>query len=125
MTIVPDMLILYVDDVARSADFYADLSGRKPVEQSTGFALFLLDAGLKLGLWKRSEVEPTAKLTGGGGELAVTVEEISEVDRLAAAWRAKGIEIAQETVEMDFGYTFVALDPDNHRVRVFCPSQRG
>jgi hypothetical protein len=25
---------------------------------------------------------------------------------------------------MDFGYTFVALDPDGHRLRVYAPAER-
>jgi predicted enzyme related to lactoylglutathione lyase len=35
-----------------------------------------------------------------------------------------GVAIAQKPVEMDFGYTFTALDPDGHRLRVFAPGQR-
>jgi len=27
--------------------------------------------------------------------------------------------VAQKPVDMDFGHTFVALDPDGHRLRVF------
>jgi hypothetical protein len=30
--------------------------------------------------------------------------------------------MAQAPTELDFGRTFVALDPDNHRLRVFYPS---
>ena len=29
--------------------------------------------------------------------------------------------ILQEPVQMDFGHTFVASDPDGHRLRVFVP----
>ena len=38
-------------------------------------------------------------------------------------WQAKGLRIVQGPTEMDFGYTFVALDPDGQRLRVFAPSQ--
>jgi len=31
------------------------------------------------------------------------------------------LDIIQEPVQMDFGYTFVATDPDGHRLRVFVP----
>lgn len=123
--ITPDMLILYVEDVARSTEFYAALLEIKPVDQSPGFAMFVLDGGLRLGLWKRPNVEPAASLTGGGGELALAAQNAAQVDSLAADWRKRGIELAQEPVELDFGYTFVALDPDGHRIRVFQPSQRG
>lgn len=123
MTITPDMLLLYVENVERSAAFYTSLFGREPVEASHGFAMFVTGA-LKLGLWLRPEVEPAATQTGGGCELALSVGSDKEVEDLAAAWRAKGIEIAQEPTDMDFGHTFVALDPDGHRIRVFKPVLR-
>jgi hypothetical protein len=31
------------------------------------------------------------------------------------------LKIAQAPTAMDFGMTFVALDPDGHRLRVFAP----
>ncbi len=123
MTIKPDMQILYVEDIQRSTDFYARLYGKPPVEASAGFVMFVVD-GARLGLWLRPNVEPAAQLTGGGGEVCVTVSDKAEVDQLAAEWRRLGISLAQEPVTMDFGYTFVALDPDQHRVRVFNPSRR-
>jgi len=33
-----------------------------------------------------------------------------------------GLVIVQAPTEMDFGYTFVASDPDGYRLRVFSPS---
>ncbi len=38
-------------------------------------------------------------------------------------WARRGLVIEQEPVTMDFGRTFVALDPDGHRLRVYSPSQ--
>jgi hypothetical protein len=40
------------------------------------------------------------------------------------SWAARGLSIIQSPVAMDFGYTFVALDPDAHRLRVFAPSNQ-
>jgi predicted enzyme related to lactoylglutathione lyase len=39
-------------------------------------------------------------------------------------WSGRGYAIAQKPVEMDFGCTFTALDPDGHRLRVLTPNQR-
>ena len=39
-----------------------------------------------------------------------------------ATWVAKGLAVIQTPTDMDFGHTFVALDPDGHRLRVFAPS---
>ena len=117
----PNYVLLYVDNPAVSAAFYADLLGQQPVESSATFALFVLASGLKLGLWARQAVEPKALVSGGGSELAFSVGDRSVVNDMYADWSARGVAIAQRPVAMDFGYTFVAFDRDGHRLRVFAP----
>ncbi|EXF96180.1 extradiol dioxygenase [Pseudomonas fluorescens HK44] len=116
-------LLLYVDSPATSANFYSRLLDKPPVELQPTFALFILDSGLKLGLWSRHTVEPAAEAAGGGGELGFSVADKETVDTLYAVWTEQGLRIAQEPIELDFGYTFVALDPDGHRLRVFALSE--
>ncbi|MBT9292849.1 VOC family protein [Prosthecodimorpha staleyi] len=111
-------VILYVDNPPASAEFYADLLGRPPVEVSPTFAMLPLREGVMLGLWSRHTVEPAATATGGGAEVALAVGSFAEVDALHADWSGRGLAIAQTPTQMDFGRTFVALDPDGHRVRV-------
>ena len=113
-------VLLYVESPAASAEFYAELLGRAALESSPTFALFALDSGARLGLWSRATVEPAATLAGGS-EIAFPVEAPDAVDRMHAEWRDRGVTIAQAPTEMDFGRTFVALDPDRHRLRVFAP----
>ena len=115
----PTFFILYVDNPVSSAAFYQDLLGRAPVESSPTFALFVLDGGVKLGLWSRHTVEPAARSAGGGHEVCFSVDGKPGVDALYADWGKRGVAVAQAPVEMDFGYTFVMLDPDQHRLRVF------
>jgi len=67
-------------------------------------------------------VEPATTATAGGGELAFTVKDAAAVDALYEQWGEKGLRILQKPVELDFGYTFVAMDPDGHRLRVFAPA---
>lgn len=117
-----DMTILYVDDPLASADFYATVFGRQPVEKSPGFAMFVLPNGARLGLWKGSTVEPKAP-NGKGGEICFTVDSPDAVRAAHADW-SKRMPVAQAPTDMDFGHTFVALDPDGYRLRVFSPSQR-
>jgi predicted lactoylglutathione lyase len=57
----------------------------------------------------------------GGAEIAFAVNGLETVKSMHAAWSAKGLKIAQRPAGMDFGFTFVALDPDGHRLRVFAP----
>lgn len=118
----PNFVILYVDSPVTSAAFYADLLGKLPVEASPTFAMFALQSGVMLGLWSRHTVEPAAAGLGGGGELAFTTADAAAVRTTHADWSGRGMAIVQPPTELDFGYTFVALDPDGHRLRVFAPS---
>ncbi|MDH0616793.1 MULTISPECIES: VOC family protein [unclassified Agrobacterium] len=115
----PDFTILYVDNPAASTEFYRALLGAEPVEASPTFSLFVLANGMKLGLWSRHTVEPKASVTGGGVELAFRVENNAQVDGIFADWKARGVAILQPPAGMEFGHTFTAADPDNHRLRVY------
>jgi catechol 2,3-dioxygenase-like lactoylglutathione lyase family enzyme len=121
---MPEMnfAILYVDDATASATFYADLLGRPPVEASPTFAMFAMSSGVMLGLWSRQGVAPAPTAAAGGSEIAFAVDDAARVRALHADWRRRGLPIAQEPTAMDFGHTFVALDPDGHRLRVFAPA---
>lgn len=117
----PNFVILYVDQPLSSADFYRNLLGCEPVEASPTFAMFALDSGLTLGLWSKHTVQPVALATGGGAELAFAMADAPQVQATFADWSGRGLQIAQPLTQMDFGLTFVALDPDGHRLRVFAP----
>ena len=118
----PNFILLYVDRPAASAGFYAGLLGKSPVESSATFAMFALESGVMLGLWSRRTVAPAATASPGAGELAFALPDNAAVDRTFADWRGRGLPIAQEPTDLDFGHTFVALDPDGHRIRVFAPA---
>lgn len=119
--IAPNFILLYVNNPEISAAFYADLLAQAPMEASATFAMFALKSGVMLGLWAKHTVTPTA--TGsGGGELAFAVADHATVDRMHTDWQARGLLMVQAPTQLDFGYTFVALDPDGHRLRVFAAS---
>ena len=117
----PSYFLLYVDNPLASATFYTKLFGREPVEAGPTFALFVLDSGIKIGLWSKHTVQPVATLVGGS-EMSFSVADNTIVNDTYADWVERGLPIAQKPVAMDFGYTFVALDPDGHRLRVFALS---
>ena len=119
----PNFLLLYVADPAASAGFYTALLGRPPVEASPTFALFALDHGLMLGLWRADTVQPPAAkaVKAARHELAFPVADEAAVRALFSAWSAMGLHMLQEPTAMDFGFTFTAADPDGHRLRVFAP----
>jgi catechol 2,3-dioxygenase-like lactoylglutathione lyase family enzyme len=118
----PNFILLYVESPAASARFYAELLGKPPIESSPSFAMFTLESGVRLGLWSRRTVTPAATASPGAGEIAFAFADNDTVDRTFAEWRGRGLPIAQEPTDLDFGRTFVALDPDGHRLRVFTPA---
>ncbi len=113
-------VLIYVDNVAASVAFYAQILGRPAVDSSPTFAMLPAAPGVMLGLWRRDGVAPPAGAPGGG-EIAFTVENEAAVEETIARWQALGARIAQASTRMDFGFTATALDPDGHRLRVFAP----
>ena len=122
MNTVAHYFLLYVDSPATSANLYSRLLDKAPVELSPTFALFILNNGVKLGLWSRHTVEPAAQATGGGGEVGFALPDQAAVDTLHDQWLERGATIIQSPTVVDFGYTFVAQDLDGHRLRAFCMS---
>ncbi len=114
----PNFILLYVSDPAASAAFYSGLLGRPVIESSPNFAMVELAGGVGLGLWASRDVDPKSSATGGGAEICFPADSSEDVDRRHERWSARGIRIAQKPTAKEFGYTFVGLDPDGHRLRV-------
>jgi predicted enzyme related to lactoylglutathione lyase len=115
-------VLLYVENPPASAGFLFR-SARPPiVESSPTFAMLPLSESVMLGLWSRNAVEPAAAASPGASEIAFTVDDTAAVEATFANWKNRGLTILQEPVQMDFGTTFVASDPDGHRLRVFVPA---
>lgn len=118
MILEPNVIVFYVDDLARTSQFYQDLLGIKPEEASPTFHSLKLSNGMSLALKAKHSVMPLIKAKSGNGELAFTLDSNQKVDELFAAWQAKQIDILMPPTQVPFGYTFVALDPDGYRLRV-------
>jgi predicted enzyme related to lactoylglutathione lyase len=116
--IEPNMIVLYVDNIERSSAFYKDLLGITPKEASATFHVFRLSNGMGLGLKAKHAVTPPLLQDGKSGELAFVLGNSMEVDALYLAWQQKGINVIQNPTNETFGYTFLALDPDDNRLRV-------
>jgi predicted enzyme related to lactoylglutathione lyase len=116
-------VLLYVVNPRASAAFYANLLSTPIVEQSETFCMLPLREGVMLGLWSTATVLPAAVAKPGASEIAFTVADAAAVQQTFADWHGRGLSIAQPVSVMDFGPTFVALDPDGHRLRVFAPGQ--
>lgn len=116
----PNVMVLYVDNLAITSQFYQNLLGINPEESSPTFYSFTLSNGMSLALKARHSVMPFTDAKSGSGELAFTLDTNQQVDELFAAWKAQKISILLPPTQVPFGYTFVALDPDGYRLRVAC-----
>jgi catechol 2,3-dioxygenase-like lactoylglutathione lyase family enzyme len=117
-------VLLYVDDPRASAAFYSRLLGARILEDSENFVMMPLREGVLLGLWKKADVLPKVTAPAGGGELALKVEDETELARRHQELVMQKVRIAQEPTDMDFGRTFVALDADGNRLRFYASNRR-
>jgi len=111
-----NFVILFVENPQKSCTFYKEILKVEPVEQAATFVMFVLQNGISLGLWSKYTCEPSVFATAGGSEIGFCSHD---VDRVYAEWEKLHVTIAQKPCDMDFGRTFVALDPDGHRIRVY------
>ena len=111
-------VILFVQNPAESAHFYTRLLELTPIEEHPTFVCYKLSNGTHLGLWSSKTARPAVKAGAGGSEICFAEDD---VEGLYKKWSSWGIPMAQEPTCMDgMKSTFVALDPDGHRIRVFC-----
>ncbi len=118
---IPNLFILYVSDPQRSSAFYQTLFQQAPDVVLPTWAAFSFANGLNLGLWSTRAAD---FLSGGEGnrmEMSFMVQDSAAVDALYQQWLALGVEMEQPPAQAVFGRTFVARDPDGHRIRVCIP----
>ena len=121
----PNSVILYVDNVETSTAFYKSIFGEGPVEAFPGFSVFSLKDGFILGLQSKHDIEPKPQPAFGGFELCLSDISIEEVDAIYRDFKARNIPMALPPSRLEFGYTFVALDPDGHRIRLCATDTSG
>lgn len=114
----PNSIILYVSDVEESTRFYTRLLNAEPVEQYSEFSVFALSDDMILGLQAKSGIDPAPQPHIGGTEICMSDISNREIDEIFRKWSELGVEIIMKPAMLDFGYTFVATDPDGHRLRV-------
>lgn len=110
------IVLLFVANPQKSSLFYQNLFEIKPIEESPTFVMFALANGVMLGLWSKYTAEPCVKDSAGALEICFPTDD---VDALYADWGKKHVTVAQKPTDMDFGRTFVVLDPDGHRIRIY------
>jgi catechol 2,3-dioxygenase-like lactoylglutathione lyase family enzyme len=107
-------LALNVADPQASKRFYSDLFGMKVVWEPDPDNVYLSSGSDNLALHRAGPVAP-----GALDHLGFIVDSKAEVDRLAAAFREKGVRLAAEPRDhRDGSRSFYCLDPDGLRIQV-------
>jgi catechol 2,3-dioxygenase-like lactoylglutathione lyase family enzyme len=114
-----DSIILYVEDIQISQRFYETVLTCKASERSPSFVSFNLEHSTMLELKQRDNALPYSDIKGGGAELSIAVNNQETLMALYHNWHSQGIPFIQTLTRLIFGITFVIVDPDNHRIRVF------
>lgn len=114
-----DSFVLYVKDIETSKKFYTGTFECEGQVLSPTFVSFSLGEGVTIELKQLAQVLPSANIMGGGTELSLVVEDANTLNALYDQWKTKGVIFLQTPTELVFGLTFVAIDPDGHRIRVF------
>lgn len=109
-------VLLFVENPQKSGCFYKEIFEMQPIEESPTFVMFALKNGVMLGLWSKHTAEPRVAAPAGALEICFPTDD---VDALYEEWGKKQVTVAQKPTEMDFGRTFVILDPDGHRIRAY------
>lgn len=117
--LIIDSIVLYVEDIKTSTEFYTKLFSCEAKALSPTFISINLGSGPLLELKQRAETLPPSEITGGGTELSIAVSNKECLMAVYEAWVANGVECLQPPTDLVFGTTFVVLDPDKHRVRIF------
>ncbi len=117
----PNLILLYVEDPTTSAAFYEKLFETGPEASFPTYASFSFPNGLSVGLWSTQAKDFASGGSGHRSELAFMVPDDGAVRRLHDRWVDAGVTIEQPLHDAVFGLTFVATDPDGHRIRVCTP----
>lgn len=114
----PNQFIFYVEKPLESALFYEKIFLKKPDLITPNYVSFSFENGIYFSLWGTQAKNFVSGGTGHRSELAYLVNDKTSVCKLRDQWKTLGITIEQDLFEAVFGLTFVALDPDGHRIRV-------
>ena len=121
--ITPNLLLFYVQDPLNSALFYEKIFLRTPIASFPTYVAFTFENGITFSLWSTQAKNFVSGGTGHRSELSFMVKDEQTVRKLRKQWGEFDVIIEQDLHNAVFGLTFVALDPDGHRIRVCMPDK--
>lgn len=112
-----DYVVLYVEDVKRSIDFYRDVVELEFKLERSGYAEFVT-TGTKFGLYERSRLPTLIGSQPAPGVASVDlVFLVDDVDSVAERLKSLGVEILSGPVDRPWGHrTIHFYDPDHNVV---------
>lgn len=113
----PSQILLYVNDLDVSREFYRITLGYDLIDTSPTFSVAALKNGWTIALLARDGKSDDGRPVGGF-ELVIDLSSREAVEEFAATLRSGGIELEQEPTDMPFGYALVVRDPDGVSFRV-------
>ena len=122
--LTPNLLLFYVQNPLESALFYEKIFSKKPLVSFPTYVAFSFENGFTFSLWSTQAKNFVSGGTGHRSELSFMVKDEQTVRELRKKWGGMGVTIEQDLHEAVFGLTFVALDPDGHRIRVCMPDKQ-
>src|SRR3989338_5315989 len=114
--LIPNLLLFYVENPQDSALFYEKIFARKPLASHPTYVAFSFENGFTFSLWSTKAKNFVSGGTGHRSELSFMVEDEETVRELRRQWGEFRVAIEQDLHEAVFGLTFVAFDPDGHRI---------
>jgi len=113
------LITLGVADVARATSFFEALGWRKSSASTDDVSFFQL-GGLALSVWGREALADDASVSSEGSgfagfSVAINLESVDEVDRVAAEWLACGGSMVKPPEHTSWGgYSGYVADLDGH-----------
>lgn len=114
------LLMLYVDDLAESREFYERRLGLRVIEADEGSVK--LDAGLVI-LWLARAADYGVTLTGESDDASDLVFLVDDINAVRQALEARGIEFRRRRT-YEIGLVTDFYDPDGHRLMIYEPSEK-
>jgi catechol 2,3-dioxygenase-like lactoylglutathione lyase family enzyme len=121
--LTPNQLLFYVKNPQISALFYEKIFEIKPISAFPTYVAFTFENGFSFSLWSTQAKDFASEGTGHRCELSFMVKDEQTVREIRTKWDEFGVTIEQDLHEAVFGLTFVAVDPDGHRIRVCIPDK--
>jgi catechol 2,3-dioxygenase-like lactoylglutathione lyase family enzyme len=106
-----DELILGVDDLAASTQFYRALLGREALLRQRGETSFALNASTRL----------TLRAGAAATEIGLRLADLSAVDAEHLGWLDEGFRVLQPPSRSAGRYAACTADPDGRRLRLYVP----